>query len=92
MAAALGVLDVLVFAGGIGENPAEVRGPICDGLGFLGVRLDPATNASNDPLISAGGSMVVWVIPPDEELQIARSVFAVPASSPATASEPTPHG
>ena len=39
-AAALGGLDTLVFAGGIGENPSPVRARICEGLGFLGIELD----------------------------------------------------
>ena len=39
-AAALGGLDTLVFAGGIGENAPLVRARICDGLGFLGIELD----------------------------------------------------
>ena len=39
-AAALGGLDTLVFAGGIGENAPIVRARICEGLGFLGVELD----------------------------------------------------
>ena len=38
-AAALGGLDTLVFAGGIGENAPTVRARICDGLGFLGIEL-----------------------------------------------------
>ena len=41
-AAALGGLDTLVFAGGIGENAPPVRERICDGLGFLGIELDHA--------------------------------------------------
>ena len=40
--AALGGLDTLVFAGGIGENSPVVRARICDGLGFLGIELDSA--------------------------------------------------
>ena len=44
-AAALGGLDTLVFAGGIGENAATVRARICEGLGFLGIELDHARNA-----------------------------------------------
>ena len=86
MAAALGGLDTLVFAGGVGEHSAEVRGRVCDGLGFLGVRLDPAANAAHAPVLSADGTVSVRVIPTDEELQIARSVFAV------LVSEPTAHG
>lgn len=76
LAAALGGLDTLVFAGGIGENAPAVRGRICDGLGFLGVRLDPAANAAGAPVVSApGGAVAVRVIPTDEEVMIARTVF-----------------
>jgi acetate kinase len=74
-AAALGGLDTLVFAGGIGENSPVVRQRICDGLGFLGVELDAAANASAEPVISsARGRVQVRVIRTDEELMIARSV------------------
>ena len=51
-AAALGGLDTLVFAGGVGENAPAVRERICDGLGFLGIELDQKRNAKNAPLIS----------------------------------------
>jgi acetate kinase len=75
-AAVLGRLETLVFAGGVGENAPEVRGRICDGLGFLGVELDEASNAINASVISAEASRVsVRVIPTNEELMIARSVF-----------------
>ena len=74
-AAALGGLDTLVFAGGIGENAPVVRERICDGLGFLGLTLDRKRNAQSAPLISKGASRVaVRVIRTDEELMIARSV------------------
>jgi acetate kinase len=74
-AAALGGLDTLVFAGGIGENAPPVRARICAGLGFLGVALDPARNAKSAPIISTAASrIVVRVIRTDEELMIARSV------------------
>jgi acetate kinase len=77
-AAALGGLDTLVFAGGIGENAPHVRERICDGLGFLGVELHPERNESSAPLISAdGGRVAVRVIPTDEEMMIARSVMHV---------------
>ena len=52
-AAALGGLDTLVFAGGIGENAPAVRARICDGLGFLGIELDEKRNAANEGVISA---------------------------------------
>jgi acetate kinase len=76
--AALGGLDTLVFAGGIGENAPLVRGRICDGLGFLGIELNAARNAKNASLISTdGGRVAVRVIRTDEELMIARSVMRV---------------
>src|SRR5271154_2821177 len=48
-AAALGGLDTLVFAGGIGENAPTVRTRICDGLGFLGIELHTQRNTENAP-------------------------------------------
>jgi len=77
-AAALGGLDTLVFAGGIGENSPIIRERICGGLGFLGVVLDRTRNARNAPLISPDASGVkVRVIHTDEELMIARSVTRI---------------
>jgi len=77
-AAALGGLDTLVFAGGIGENAPAVRARICEGLGFLGLELDEANNATSAAVISQAGSRVtVRVIRTDEELMIARSVLRV---------------
>ena len=74
-AAALGGLDTLVFAGGIGENAPLVRARICDGLGFLGIELNETRNAKSAPLISPdAGRVAVRVIRTDEELMIARSV------------------
>jgi acetate kinase len=77
-AAALGGLDTLVFAGGIGENAPLVRARICDGLGFLGIELDPQRNAQHAALISPdSGRVRVRVIHTDEALMIARSVARV---------------
>jgi acetate kinase len=74
-AAALGGLDALVFAGGIGENAPDIRERICDGLGFLGIRLNQTRNKKNATLISPGaGRVKVRVIRTDEDLMIARSV------------------
>ena len=74
-AAVLGGVETLVFAGGIGENAAEVRARVCSGLQFLGIELDEARNVANAPVISAAASRVaVRVIRTDEELMIARSV------------------
>ena len=77
-AAALGGLDTLVFAGGIGENAPTVRTRICDGLGFLGIELEEKRNAANEGVISAvAGQVAVRVIHTDEELMIARTVCRV---------------
>ncbi len=73
-AAALGGLDTLVFAGGIGENAPVIRQRVCTRLEFLGVRIDPGRNASNDGVISSDGSAAtVRMIRTDEELMIARA-------------------
>ncbi|MGA9778573.1 MAG: acetate/propionate family kinase [Verrucomicrobiia bacterium] len=75
-AAALGGLDTLVFAGGIGENAPIVRERICEGLDFLGIELDRSRNAKTAAVISKNSSRVtVRVIRTDEELMIARSVL-----------------
>ena len=74
-AAALGGLDQLVFAGGIGENAAVVRARICSGLDFLGIEVDQQRNEVHAPLISSDVSRVnVRVIHTDEEIMIARTV------------------
>jgi acetate kinase len=75
-AAALGGLDTLIFAGGIGENAPVVRARICEGLGFLGIEINQSRNAENTAVISADKARVtVRVIRTDEELMIARSVL-----------------
>jgi acetate kinase len=77
-AAALGGVDTLVFAGGIGEHAPAVRTRICAPLNFLGIMLDETRNAQNAPLISTdAGPVAVRVIRTDEEIMIARSVTRV---------------
>jgi len=77
-AAALGGLDTLVFAGGIGENAPVIRARICEGLGFLGIELDSTRNEASEAMISGGASRVdVRVIPTDEEVMIAKTVSRV---------------
>jgi len=74
-AAALGGVETLVFAGGIGENAPTVRARICDGLEFLGIELEEKRNAANEGVISTAASRVaVRVMHTDEEQMIARSV------------------
>ena len=77
-AAALGGLDMLVFAGGIGENAPMIRARICADLDFLGIQLDPIRNKSNEPVISTDASRVsVRVMSTDEELMIAKTVSRI---------------
>jgi acetate kinase len=78
-AAALGGLDTLVFAGGIGENAASIRTRICDGLEFLGIELNEARNAQSSDVISVGSGrrVAVRVIRTDEESVIASSTIRV---------------
>ncbi len=68
--AALGGLDTLVFAGGIGENSAAVRRRICGGLEYLGIELDDALNERHGACISTG-RVAVRIIRTDEESVIA---------------------
>ncbi len=74
-AAVLGGLDVLVFTAGVGENGSNTRAAVCDGLAFMGVKLDPEKNnvKGKETIISTPDSAVtVWVIPTNEELMIAQ--------------------
>jgi acetate kinase len=76
--AALGGLDTLVFAGGIGEHAPQIRARICQGLECFGIVLDGGRNATNAELISAAGSPVaVRVMHTDEERMIAEIVCRV---------------
>jgi acetate kinase len=79
--AALGGLDALAFTGGIGEHSAVVRDLVCRGLECLGVCLDARLNenlgAGALRISAAEGPVQVWVVPTDEEKQIARETAAV---------------
>ncbi|MHC0053458.1 acetate/propionate family kinase [Actibacterium sp. D379-3] len=75
MAADLGGLDALVFTGGVGENAAEIRARVCDGMGWLGLSLDAKANAGGTVEIGSGAVRVL-VIPTDEERVIARTVHS----------------
>lgn len=78
-AAALGGLDGLAFTAGIGEHSAIVRERVCAPLAFLGIELDEAANeaTSKDERRISRGTAPVWVIPTNEELQIALEVAGV---------------
>jgi acetate kinase len=76
---ALGGLDTVVFAGGIGENAQLSRERIFDGLGFLGIELNRKRNANKAPLISPdAGRVKVRVIQTGAELMIARFITSAP--------------
>jgi acetate kinase len=78
LAAALGGLDALVFTAGIGEHAAEIRRRVCQDAAWLGVALDDAANGAGGPRITQADSRVsAWVIPTDEDLMIARHVWAL---------------
>jgi acetate kinase len=70
MAAAMGGVDTLVFAGGIGEHSPEARADICAGLAFLGIEIDARANGENAGVISKS-PVVVRVIETNEEKMIA---------------------
>ncbi len=77
MAAAMDGLDVLVFCGGVGEHAPAVRAAAADGLGFLGVSLDPRRNADRDGDRAIGtpqATVSTLVVAAREDLEIARQV------------------
>ena len=73
--AEMGGLDALGFTGGIGENDFETRKSVCEGLGFLGIRLDDAKNTACQTRIEAEGALPVFVIKANEELTVARKAY-----------------
>lgn len=75
-AAAMGGIDCIVFAGGIGEHAAPIRAQICDGLQFLGIHMDPKRNDQSNGIISIDQAPVtIRVIKTDEEIIIAKIVL-----------------
>ena len=78
LAAVLGGLDTLVFTGGIGQRAAPVRREVCDGLEYLGIRLDLGRNdAHADPVSAVGSPCAVRVIATNEDLMIARHTYGL---------------
>jgi acetate kinase len=75
--AAMDGADALIFTGGIGENAAVIRARICEGLGSLGIAVDPGMNSrdSRDAREIGSSKTPVWVVPTDEELLIARDTM-----------------
>lgn len=82
-AAAMGGVDALVFTAGIGENGIGFRKEVCEGLEFMGIKIDEAKNnvRGKEVIFSADDSRVkVMVVPTDEELVIARDTKACVAA------------
>ena len=78
LAVTMGGLDGLVFTAGIGENSAEIRRRVCERLSWMGLSLDLRANAENRFQINGSPSPIkAWMLPTDEELVMARHVFAL---------------
>jgi acetate kinase len=79
--AAMGGVDIIVFAGGVGENGPETREAVCEDLSFLGIEIDPVKNnglRSKEAVISKDGTRVkVIVVPTNEELVIAEDTVRI---------------
>lgn len=89
-AAAMGGLEAIAFTGGIGENSPSLRASVCEGLEFLGVKLDPTANqtGSGDRLLSAPDSKVqVYALATNEEVVVARRAYQVLAAKVDAASQ-----
>lgn len=80
-AAAMGGVDVILFTGGVGENQANCREFACEGLEFMGVKIDREKNnriRGEEAVISTSDSKVkVCIIPTDEELMIALDAMEI---------------
>ncbi len=80
-AAAMGGLDAVAFAGGIGENSSRVRAAVCANMDFFGLELDAAANTARVPqdrVISTARSRVpVGIIYTNEEIVVARESVRV---------------
>jgi acetate kinase len=80
MAAALGGIDAVAFTAGVGERSSQVRAAVCERLAFLGVELDPDSNAHVVPdadVAGTGSAVRVLVVAAREELVVARAVRAL---------------
>ena len=80
-AAVMNGVDTIVFTAGVGENQASMREGVCEGLDYLGVKLDKELNNTvhgTETVISTPDSRVkVVVVPTDEEIVIARDTKAL---------------
>lgn len=80
-AAAMGGVDVVVFAGGVGENSPEIREAICSGMEFIGVEFSKETNdkiqAKLGDISKPSSRVKILVVPTNEELVIAQDTLAL---------------
>lgn len=79
-AAEMGGLDAVVFTAGLGENSPESRAAICEGLDFLGLKIDPNKNGvrGKETIVSTDDSTTkVILVPTNEELMIARETLSL---------------
>jgi acetate kinase len=91
--AEMGGADAIVFSGGIGENAAQVRSRVCQGLDALGLSLDDERNArmnggAEGEISADGARLKAYVIPTNEELLIARDSYRVVTKTPHPAVAP----
>jgi len=80
MIAVLGGLDALVFAGGVGENDAEMRADVCAAFAFLGLHLDPQKNAqspSDQDIAAAESAVRVLIVSTQEDWSIAKECWRI---------------
>ncbi len=83
LAATLGGMDALIFTAGIGEHSALIRERICSEAAWLGLRIDKAANAAENPRISTADSPVsAWRIPTNEGLIIAEHTARIISENP----------
>ena len=79
-ATAMGGVDAILFTAGIGENSADLREKICQGLEYMGVKVDSEKNKvrGQEAVVSTDDSKVkVFIIPTNEELMIAMDTAAL---------------
>ena len=80
-AAAMGGVDAVIFTAGVGENNSDIRLGSCEGLGYMGIQIDPYRNAavkSREAIVSTDESRVkVLVVPTNEELAIAQETAII---------------
>ena len=84
--AAMGGAEAIVFTGGIGENSADVRSRICEGLEWFGLKVDKNRNeqaiGKEERITTDDSKLHAFVIPTDEELLIARDTVRCILSEP----------